>query len=80
MSFLWIIGHMLGLAYCIAGSEAKHMAWCIMAGHLLSDSYGRMRATCRSAHAGSCYSNGPAGRGCQGMQAGVMEPAVSLMG
>lgn len=35
MSFLWIIGHMLGLAYCIAGSKSKHIAWCIMAGHLL---------------------------------------------
>lgn len=45
-----------------------------------SDSYGRVCATCRSVYAGSCYSDGPAGRGCQRMQAGVMEPAVSLMG
>ncbi len=45
-----------------------------------SDSYGCACATCRSVYAGSCYSDSPSGRGCQWMQAGVMEPAVSLMG
>lgn len=35
MSFSWIIGHMLGLAHCIARSKAKRISGRIMAGHLL---------------------------------------------